>query len=151
MKPAKTFDEYVKDATIKKVSINKAKAEFLINESQNSLEGLKERIELIGINNKNANSIIKDCYDMLMELIRADLLLKGYNSSGYFAHEAEISYLIKLKFSEEDVSFLNEIRFFRNSITYQGKILDKDYAEKVYTFLNKIYQRLKDILNDKLG
>jgi hypothetical protein len=150
MKPAKTFDEYIKEMTIKRISIDKSKAEFLINESKNSLEGLKERIEMIGINNRNANSIIKDCYDILMELIRANLLLNGYNSSGYFAHEAEISYLAKLKFSEEDISFLNEVRFFRNSITYYGKILDRDYAEKVYAFLDKIYPRLKQILNNKL-
>ena len=149
MKPTKTFDEYVKNATIKKASIDKAKAEFLMDESKNSLEGLKERIELIGINNKNANSIIKDCYDILMELIRANLLLNGYNSSGYFAHEAEISYLIKLKFSEEDVSFLNEVRFFRNSITYYGKILDRDYADKVLNFLNKIYPKLRRLLENK--
>ncbi|MCX6795913.1 MAG: hypothetical protein NTW06_00235 [Candidatus Falkowbacteria bacterium] len=143
MKTAKTFEEYVKDGTIKRASKNGAKAKFLIEESQNSLEGLKERIEQIGINNKNANSIIKDCYDILMELVRANLLLRGYNSSGYFAHEAEVSYLAKLKFPDEDVSFLNEVRFFRNSITYYGKILDKEYAEKVYAFLKKIYPELK--------
>lgn len=146
MKPAKTFEDYVKDGTIKKVSINVEKAEFLISESQNSLEGLKERIDQIGINSKNANSIIKDCYDILMELVRANLLLNGYNSSGYFAHEAEVSYLANLKFSDNDVSFLNEIRFFRNSITYYGKILDKEYAEKVYTFLNKIYPKLNKLV-----
>ena len=150
MKTSRIFEEYVRDGTIKKVSVNSSKAEFLMNEAQNSLEGLKERITLIGINDKNANSIIKDCYDILMELIRASLLLNGYNSSGHFAHEAEVSYLTKLKFSEEDISFLNEIRYFRNSITYYGKILDKEYAEKVYAFLNKIYPKLEKLVHASL-
>jgi hypothetical protein len=146
MKPAKTFDEYVEDGTIKKASINKARAEFLVNESQISLEGLKERVEKLGIHDKNANSIIKDCYDIIMELIRAILLLNGYNSSGYYAHEAEVSYLAKLKFSDEDVSFLNEVRYFRNSITYYGRILDKAYAEKVLLFMKKILPLLMKYL-----
>ena len=81
-----------------------------------------------------------------MELIRAKLLLDGYSSLGNFAHEAEISYLKKLGFPDSEISFLNELRYFRNSITYYGKILDKEYAEKVYVFLNKIIAKLKRIV-----
>ena len=149
MKTAKTFKMYVKEGTIRKVSVNSPKARFLLGEAQNSLEGLKERVELIGINNKNANSIIKDCYDILMELIRAHLLINGYNSSGYFAHEAEVSYLEELGFSVAEISFLNDVRYFRNSATYYGKILDSDYAEKVYSFLNRIYPKLKKLISFK--
>ncbi|MEK6842700.1 MAG: hypothetical protein AABX84_02695, partial [Nanoarchaeota archaeon] len=61
-------------------------------------------------------------------------------------HEAEISYLKKLGFPDSEISFLNELRYFRNSITYYGKILDKEYAEKVYVFLNKIIAKLKRIV-----
>jgi len=142
----KEFDEYVKKGVVKKCSIDKSRAEFLINESQNSLDGLYERIEIIGINDKNANSIIKDCYDILMELIRAKLLLTGYSSAGQFAHEAEVSYLKKLGFSDIEVSFLNDLRYFRNSVTYYGKILDKEYAKKVLDFTNGIYPKLKKMI-----
>lgn len=145
----KEFEYYINKGIIKKGSINKSRAEFLINESKNSLEGLKERVEKIGINEKNANSIIKDCYDILMELIRAKLLLSGYNSSGQYAHEAEVSFLQKMEFSINEVLFLNELRYFRNSITYYGKILDKEYAEKVFEFMNKIYPKLKKLLENK--
>jgi hypothetical protein len=142
----KEFEEYVKKGVVKKCSIDKSRAEFLINESQNSLDGLCERIEIIGINDKNANSIIKDCYDILMEMIRAKLLLAGYSSAGQFAHEAEISYLKKLGFSDIEVSFLNDLRYFRNSVTYYGKILDKEYAKKVLDFTNGIYPKLKKMI-----
>lgn len=143
MKLPKEFEYYINKGAIRKSSQDKPRAEFLIKESEISLEGLKERIKIIGINDKNANSIIKDCYDIMLELIRAKLLLKGYSSSGSYAHEAEISYLKKLEFSENEVSFLNELRYFRNSVTYYGKILDKEYAKKVLQFLNKIYPKLK--------
>jgi len=142
MKLPENFEEYIKKGIIRKISPDKSRAEFLIEESKNSLEGLNERVEKLGINDKNANSIIKDCYDILLELIRAEMLKRGFNSSGLFAHEAEISFLRELNFPDNEISFLNELRYFRNSITYYGKILDKIYAEKVFKFMKKILPKL---------
>jgi hypothetical protein len=139
----KNFEHYLGIRVVRKVSIDKPRANFLINESDISLEGLKERIKIIGINDKNSNSIIKDCYDIIMEKLRARMLLEGFHASGNFAHEAEVSFLKKLNFPESEVSFLNDLRYFRNSVTYYGKLLDKEYAQKVYEFLNKIIPRLK--------
>ena len=139
------FEEYLKNGIVKRILPNKSRANFLIDESQNSLQGLKEIIEKIGINDRNSNSVIKDCYDIMMELIRAKLLIEGYNSSGSYAHEAEVSYMKILGFTENDVAFMNELRFFRNGITYYGKILDKEYAVKVFDFLKRIYPKLKAI------
>jgi len=138
------FESYLERGIIKKITPDKPRAEFLKKESETSLEGLRERVKVMKIDNKNSNSITKDCYDIIMELIRAKLLLKGYKSSGQYSHEAEISYLKKLGFQENEISFLNELRYFRNSITYYGKILDKEYAQKVYNFLIKIYPKLKN-------
>ena len=149
MKMPKEFSYYIAQGIIVKSSPNMQRAAFLIKESENSLEGLKERVDKIGINDKNANSIVKDCYDIIMELIRAKLLMEGYTSSGQYSHEAEVSYLQVLKFQEKDIIFLNELRYFRNSVTYYGKILDKEYAQKVYGFLNEIYPKLKKILHRK--
>ena len=146
MKLPKEFEYYVNEGIIKKIRPDKPRAEFLKKESEVSLEGLKERVEIIGINDKNANSIIKDCYDVIMEMIRAKLLLDGYSSSGSYAHEAEISYLKTLGFSENESYFLNELRYFRNSVTYYGKILDKEYAEKVLKFMKKIYPKIRNTI-----
>jgi len=143
------FEFYIQKRIVRKSTPNNPRAEFLINESKVSLQGLKERIKIIGINDNNANSIIKDCYDIIMELIRAKLLLDGYYSSGNYAHEAEVSYLKKLGFPENEISFLNEIRYFRNSVTYYGKILDKEYAEKVFKFSEKIIPKLNSFIKQK--
>ncbi len=142
----KSFEEYLDLGIIKKSFVDKSRAEFLINETQNSLGGLNERLEKVGIKDNNANSIIKDCYDLLMELVRAKMLLDGFNASGAYAHEAGVSYLQKLNFPELEVYFLNEMRYFRNSATYYGKILSKEYAEKVVDFFRKLYPKLKSIL-----
>lgn len=146
MKPSKTFEEYVKQGIIKKSSVNKPRADFLINETEKTLRGLYKRVDIIGIDEDNANSIVKDCYDVVMELIRAKLLLAGYSSAGQFAHEAEVSYLQKLGFFDHEVSFLNDLRYFRNSVTYYGKILNVEYAKQVVEFTKKIYPKLKNLL-----
>jgi hypothetical protein len=143
MKLPKEFEYYLQKEIIKKQIPDKPRANFLIQESEKSLQGLIKRIKIMGIDELNANSIIKDCYDIIMEKIRAKLLLEGYSASGSFAHEGEISYLKKLKFTDIEISFLNELRYFRNAITYYGKILDKEYAEKIYFFLKKFLEKMK--------
>lgn len=142
MRLPKKFEFYVKKGIIRACMKNKERAEFLINESRTSFEGLKERVNIIGVNKNNANSVIKDCYDIIMELIRAKLLLEGFYAFGNYAHEAEISYLYGLGFKTTDISFINELRYIRNSVTYYGKILNEDYAEKVVNFLKKIFPQL---------
>ena len=81
-----------------------------------------------------------------MELIRAKMLLEGYNASGFGAHEAEVSYLRVLGFNENDVQFADQLRFFRNGMLYYGTILDKEYAEKVVAFTKGAYAKLREIL-----
>ncbi len=144
----KDFEEYINKGIIKKGLPDKPRARFLLNESDKSLRGLKRRIEMMGVDEDNANSIVKDCYDVIMELIRAKLLLDGYHSSGQFAHEAEVSYLKKLGFSDNEISFVNEIRYFRNSVTYYGKLLSVEYAKKVTKFITTIYPKLRETVKN---
>ena len=143
MRAIKSFDEFVKEGIVKKQGADKSRVEFLIKESENSYKFLMSVLEKIGVNDKNANDIIKDCYDIIMELIRAKMLLEGYNASGAGAHEAEVSYMKILGFDEKSVQFADQIRYFRNGMLYYGTILDKEYAEKVFEFLNKIRKKLE--------
>jgi hypothetical protein len=143
MRPIKEFKEFILSGVVKKQSPDKSRAEFLIKESELSFEGLNERVKQMGINDRNANSVLKDCYDILMESIRAKMLLKGYNATGQGAHEAEVSYMKILGFSETEVQFADQLRYFRNGMIYYGTILDCEYAEKVVEFTRKIYLKLR--------
>ncbi len=147
MKLPKEFEYYLQKEIVRKIKPDNQKAEFLIKESEMSFRGLKKRLNSMGLDEDNVNSIIKDCYDILIELVRAKLFLDGYSASGNFAHESEVSYLKKLNFQENEIAFLNELRHNRNSITYYGKILNKEYAEKVLEFTKRIYTKLKEILS----
>jgi hypothetical protein len=143
MNPIKTFEEYLKLGIVKKQKVDKPRALDLIEESERKLEVLNDYIKKIGIDNKNANNIIEDIYSIIIGLVRSKMLLQGFNSSGSGAHEAEISFMKNLGFSEKEVDFANQLRFFRNRILYYGKRFNEEYAEKVVEFLKKIYPKLK--------
>ena len=150
MKPLKQFEEFIESGTVKMQSPDKSRARFLIIGAEQDYEYLNELIKKMGIGNHNANDYVKKCYDILMELIRAEMLLRGLNASGFQSHEAEVSYLWNLDFKEFEIQFLDQMRFFRNGMLYYGTILDKEYAEKVIEFTKKNYQRLKKIVEDSL-
>tara|TARA_Y100000310_G_C20641692_1_gene794311 strand:- start:524 stop:955 length:432 start_codon:yes stop_codon:yes gene_type:complete len=143
MKSLKTFDEFLKLRIVKKQSPDIARATDLINESDRKYNSLNRTLRDTGLDNQNANDIIESCYDIIINLIRAKMLIKGLNSTGIGAHEAEVSFLRLLEFSETDVDFMNKLRYFRNGIMYYGKIFDKEYAKKVLDFMNKMRKRLK--------
>lgn len=143
MRIVKKFEYFIKIKIIKTQKVDLSRTNFLISESEKSYEFLKEMVNAFGINEKNSSTIVKTCYDIIMELTRAIMLKNGFNSSGRGAHEAEISYLREIGLSETDVQFADSLRYFRNGILYYGKRLDEEYAKKTFNFLNKIYPKLR--------
>jgi len=143
--PLKPFNYFLQEGIVKKQLPDKERAKFLIGEAENAYQSLLESINKVKINDINANTFVKNAYDPVMELIRAILLMKGFNSSGSYAHEAEVAYLRELKFPETDVEFANQLRYFRNGVMYYGTILKTDYANSVIAFVKDIYPRLKKL------
>jgi hypothetical protein len=136
------FDYYLKKGIIKKITPDVPRAKFLLSESENSFIGLKKRVEKMGIDDFNSNSIVKDVQDIILERIRAEMLKKGFSASGNYSHEAEVSFLEEMSFKENEISFINALRKARNGITYYGTIFDKNYALKCFDFLLKIKSKL---------
>ncbi len=140
----KTFEEYITEGIVKKGYADKSRARALLKEAETSHQILKVYIEKIGMNDTNANHIIKNAYDIIMELIRSRMLSDGYSSVGKGAHEAEVAYLRKMGFKEEEIEFADKLRYFRNGIIYYGRNYDKQYAEKIIKFIDKIYPKLEN-------
>ena len=143
MSAIRNFDYFIKEKIVKVQTPDKSRANYLIKEAEKTYSLLLRKIELLGISDETANDFIKSCYDTLMELIRAKMLFNGYNASGLGAHEAEVSYMRTWGFNENDVQFLDQLRYFRNGMLYYGTILNKDYAKKVIDFTKKNYKNLK--------
>ena len=145
----KPFGEFLELGIVRKRSPDKSRARFLLEESERSVRWVNDVVEKIGINESSKNSIIKDCYDAIMEAIRAKMLIDGYNASGAGAHEAEVSYMKILGFNEKDVNFADQLRYFRNGILYYGKTFDKEYAKEAVNFLKRIYPELMKKVNEQ--
>lgn len=91
MRAVKRFNEFIQSGIVKKQTPNKSRAKFLVQEAERDYSVLLKLVEKFGIKNDNANIFIKTCYDIIMEQIRAKMLLDGYNATGRGAHEAEVS------------------------------------------------------------
>jgi hypothetical protein len=146
MRAIRLFDEFLRIGIVKKQSQDLSRADFLKIEAEKAYHALKEFLEKVSINSENASNFIKQCYDIIMEIIRAKMLTDGFNSSGQGAHEAEVAYLRRLDFSEPDVQFIDQIRYFRNGTVYYGTPIDAEYAKKVVEFTEKIYPKLNAFL-----
>ena len=146
MRFPKLFEEFIKEGIVNRIAINKERARSLTKESERKMNSLNEQLEKIGVKDENANDYVEYCYDIISYLIRAKLYLEGYNASGQGAHEAEISYLRVLEFTEKEIQFADQMRYFRNGILYYGTALDKEYAEKIIDFTKRICPKLKKIL-----
>ena len=143
MNPLKSFDEFVKEGKVRKQHADISRSSYLADEAESRMIFLKEMKGRIALSDPNANYFVEIAYDVIMELVRARLLLDGFNASGAYAHEAEVAYLRNIGFSEADVRFVNELRYFRNGIVYYGKKLDSEYAGQVLEFLENAYPKLK--------
>jgi len=150
MRHLKPFEDFIKEGVVKRLSINSERARSLIIESERKMRSLKVQLEKIGVNEDNANDYVEYCFDTIMNLVRAKLYLKGYSASGQGAHEAEVSYLREMGFTEKDIQFADQLRYFRNGILYYGTSLDKEYADKVLEFTKKTHPRLKELLKGDL-
>ena len=142
MKLLLTFEEFLKMGIITRRTPEFPRSAFLVKESERKNKSLSWMVDKIGICELNAHEIIENCYDILIYLIRAKLCKDGFGSGGEGAHEAEVSYMRNLGFSEYEVDFMNQLRYFRNGIKYYGTILTIEYAEKALKFLNKLYPKL---------
>lgn len=143
MRIIKSFEEFTAEGVVRKVSPDTQRAENLFLESERKFFLLKKTIKNMGIDSTNANDYVEYCYNILLFLIRAKMLNQGYTSTGQGAHEAEVAFTRTIGFSESDTVLLDQLRYFRNGILYYGKRFDKEYAEKIIKFTERIYNSLK--------
>lgn len=146
MRTVRDFEEFLQTGVVRKRTPDKARADSLAAEAEKRKAFIEVMTASVGLSDKNANYFIENSYDVLIELLRAKLLLDGFGTSGEGAHEAEVSYLAKLGFAESDAAFMNDLRYFRNGILYYGKEFDAEYGRKVLEFLDKTYPKLKKLV-----
>jgi len=137
----KDFNEFLKEGIVRKHSPNAQRALSLFKEANEKKEFLEFTLKNTPTERMLPNFIIEYCYDIMLETLRARMLLNGFSSGN--SHEAEVAYSISIGFTKQEAQFLDQIRYNRNGIKYYGKILDKEYAGNVLKFFKKVYPLLK--------
>lgn len=137
------FESFLNEKDVKKKGKDEARARSLSEEA----EKRKKFVERISLSDEDANYIIENIYDVIRQLIEAKLSLEGYKS---YSHEATVSYLKKLDFSDNQIRFLDELRKIRNGIKYYGNKSDKEYTKKALDFMKEVYIELKNIVEKGL-
>ncbi len=138
------FEDYIKRGWIRKQNPDLNRANSLIKVALNKREFFELSLKKINPENIFPNYIVESCYDILMELLRAKMIKDGFYADN--SHEAEISYMNLISFSESEIRFMDLLRYNRNGIKYYGTSFSKEYAEKVLEFLNHIFPKLEKIL-----
>jgi len=140
----KKFQEYIKEGIVRKRTPNRQRAISLMEESDKKKAFLDISMKSIPKDKMSSNFIADYCYDIIMELLRAKMVLEGLNAGN--SHEAEVSYMLMLGFTEEDAKTMDELRYYRNGIKYYGTILDMEYALKALQFMQKVSPRLRMLI-----
>ena len=141
----KEFKEFLEAGIVKKLSSDVLRAKDLIQESERKYKSLKQIINKIGISDENSNDIVEYCYDIIIGLIRAKMYIDGFKSSGKGTHEAEVSYLMEIGFSETESKFMDEMRYFRNGIKYYGKHFGRGYSKRAVEYMEGMVVKLKKL------
>lgn len=101
-----------------------------------------ERLQKTNISEYPTNTLL-DYYDILHKLLEAITLTKGIKIKGDGAHQELIDYVCsKYSLSEQERMFLQQLREYRNRISYEGFIIKEAYIiknkEKIEILIKKI-------------
>ena len=114
----KKFEEFISIGIVKKQTPNKQRALSLIKEVEEKKQFFGVTLQRIPPEEMHSNFIVDSCYDILMELIRAKMFIDGYNAGN--SHEAEVSYMVNLGFSE---SVIMDAKFFLNAAIWISRLI----------------------------
>ncbi len=128
---------------ITKVKPDKQKSESLKNMAKITLE----RLGGTDIGKYPSNTLL-DYYDAVHKLIEALTLMDGIKIKGEGAHQELIDYIAKQKrIDEQTRQFLQQMREYRNRISYEGFMIHKNYIdlnkEKIQNIIKHLFELLE--------
>ena len=128
---------------------DRQKAESLKAAAETTLQRLQEtEIE------KYPSNTLKDYYDVAHMLMDAIALIEGVKTRGEGARQELIDYIAK-KYSlgEQTRQFLQQMRDYRNRISYEGFTINKNYIvlnrEKIKEIIKTLSEKLKKLIEVK--
>ena len=125
-----------------KIRLDKQKSNSLRKMAEITLE----RLNKTDIKKYPANALT-DYYDVIHKLMEALGLINGIKAKGEGAHQELINYISKqYNFDEQTRQFLQQMRNYRNRISYEGFMIHKNYfalnQEKIKKIIKKLFNEL---------
>jgi len=128
------------------VKADRQKAKSLINTAKITMERLKETNK-----EKYPSNTLTDYYDIMRELMEALTSLGGIKFKGDGAHIEIIDYICnEHSLGESNRQFIQEMRDYRNRISYEGFNIKEDYIKINSKRIEKIINKLSNLVNKKL-
>ena len=123
---------------ITKVRPDKQKAESLRKVAEITLE----RLNSTDMEKYPSNTLL-DYYDAVHKLIEALTVREGIKGKGEGAHQELIDYAAKQKKIDEQMrQFLQQMRDYRNRISYEGFMIHENYIRSNKTIIRKLVKHL---------
>jgi len=96
---------------------------------------------------KYPTNTLNDYYDAIHKLMEALSMLNGIKMKGEGAHQELIDYIAEqYNFDEQIRQFLQQMRDYRNRISYEGFMIHKNYIilnqEKIKDIIKKLFNEL---------
>ena len=128
-----------------KISPDKEKAVALAKMAKITLARLKETDE-----EKYPSNTLTDYYDAIHKLMEALAFLEGVKIKGEGAHQELIDYICKKHGFEESARiFIQEMRDYRNRISYEGFMANPTHITANKEKIESIVSRLMAIFDSK--
>lgn len=125
------------------ITPNKEKSNSLIKMAKITME----RLEKTNMEEYPSNTLV-DYYDAIHKLMEALTLKEGIKIKGEGAHQELIDYLKTQKnIDEQTRQFLQQMRDYRNNISYEGFMINKNYIilnkDKIKDIVDRLLEKLK--------
>ena len=99
---------------------------------------------------KYPTNTLTDYYDIIHKLMEALSYIEGFKFKGEGAHSKLIDYVCKkYKLGEGTRKFLQEMRDFRNRISYEGFMIKEGYIKRSSERVEKIIDKLRALSEEE--
>jgi uncharacterized coiled-coil DUF342 family protein len=123
-----------------KIGVDRQKAMALIKMAKTTLERLKETSQ-----DKYPTNALTDYYDILHKVMEALVSVEGIKIKGEGAHQELIDYVCKrYELGEPVRRFLQELRDYRNRVSYEGFMITPAY-------IKANFKKIEEIINILMG
>lgn len=130
-----------------KISPDKQKAKSLFVMAKITLERLQETSK-----EKYATNTLTDYYDIVRKLMEALNALDGIKIKGESAHYQIINYVCdQYNLGDSTKQFVQEIRDYRNRISYEGFSIRPSYIQSNAEKIENIIQKLLGLVENNLN